>query len=580
MSHDSGVCLIRNDKVLAALNEERLSRLKQAPGVPFLALRQICALAGVSPSDITHVAVANRLQTAAPPLTSNFCDEQGHCPLSMRIAEILDSIPGGAALLRSPMALSLYQTFGKFAPSALLRRLRAALQELGIHAPIKLYDHHDCHIAAGYYTSGQDRCVVLSNDGFGDGACSKVGLGEGGKLRTFNANSFYNSIGVYYNHVTHFCGFTKAHHAGKVTGLAAHGDASRTLKFFENAISWSEKHERYVNRLGVFRNALNIIHREFSGVDPKHLAAGIQRHLENTLANMAAHFRRKFSCPNICLTGGVHANVRVNQVISEVDNFGNVYVFPHMGDGGLAMGAAFLGLTNGGSKELTPRRLEHVYFGPDFSDKDLTNALQDQGLAFDRPANIAGEAADHLANGRIVARFDGKMEYGPRALGNRSILYRAGDPKVNTWLNQQLKRTEFMPFAPVLRELDASKYLENYSSATAHTAQFMTITYRVTQRCKDEAPAVVHIDSTARPQILKPGLNDGYYNILSEYDRLTGCGVLVNTSFNLHEEPIICTPKEAIRSFFESNLDVLILGPFLIKNPTRMQAWNSANATA
>lgn len=580
MSHDSGVCLIRGDQVLAAVNEERLCRIKQAPGVPLLALQQICKLGGISPNEITMVAVANRLQTTAPPLTSDFCDEQGRCATSMKIAELLDAIPGGGVLLRSPMALSLYQTLGALIPSKLLSALKTALREIGVRVPVKLFDHHDCHIAAAYYTGGYDRCVVLSNDGFGDGACSKIGLGEGGKLRTFQANSFYNSIGVYYNHVTHFCGFSKAHHAGKVTGLAAHGEASKTLGFFESAISWNKDQERYVNKLGVFRNALKRIHREFKGVESKHLAAGIQRHLENTLANMAAHFQQKYSCENIALTGGVHANVRANQVIAEVDNSKNVYIFPHMGDGGLAMGAAFLGLTNGGIDALNPKRLEHVYFGPEFSESEYISAMQERGLTGDRPENLAAEAAEHLAAGRIVARFDGKMEYGPRALGNRSILYRAGDPKVNTWLNQQLRRTEFMPFAPVLRELDASKYLENYSSATAHTAQFMTITYRVTQRCKDEAPAVVHIDNTARPQILKPGLNDGYYNILSEYDRLTGCGVLVNTSFNLHEEPIICTPKEAIRSFFESNLDVLILGPFLIKNPIRMQMWNSPNATA
>ena len=161
------------------------------------------------------------------------------------------------------------------------------------------------------------------------------------------------------------------------------------------------------------------------------------------------------------------------------------------------------------------------------------------------------------------------MEFGPRALGNRSILYGAKDRHVNKWLNDQLKRTEFMPFAPVCRDVDADAFFKNVTPATSHTAEFMTITYDATDRCKQEAPAVVHVDGTARPQIVRREINPEYYDILSEYHRLTGLSILVNTSFNMHEEPIIRTAPEAVAAFFKSHIDSLALGPFLADNPDR-----------
>ena len=195
--------------------------------------------------------------------------------------------------------------------------------------------------------------------------------------------------------------------------------------------------------------------------------------------------------------------------------------------------------------------------------------MRRRALAFDRPKDLAVEIAKELAADRIVARFDGRMEYGPRALGNRSILYPATRPDVNTWLNRQLRRTEFMPFAPVVRLQDAADFFQGFDERTAHTAEFMTITYDVTERCRQEAPAIVHVDGTARPQVLRRDVNPGYYDILEEYHRLTGLSVLVNTSFNMHEEPIVCTPEDAIKAFFESDLDVLVMGPFVVRNSRR-----------
>jgi carbamoyltransferase len=237
-----------------------------------------------------------------------------------------------------------------------------------------------------------------------------------------------------------------------------------------------------------------------------------------------------------------------------------------MGDGGLALGAAYLAQAAVYPDETRPAVLDDVYLGPSYPEAAVAKCLRDAGVAFTRPENLAARVAAHLRDDKIVARCDGRMEYGPRALGNRSIMYPATKPEVNKWLNQQLKRTEFMPFAPVIRASDATAFFERINCKTAHTAEFMTITFDVTARCKREAPAVVHIDGTARPQVLRREVNPDYYDILDEYHKLTGLSVLVNTSFNIHEEPIVCTPRDALKAFYESNLDVMVLGPFLLEN--------------
>ena len=407
---------------------------------------------------------------------------------------------------------------------------------------------------------------MVSNDGWGDGLCAKVAIGKGGKFRTISSNTFYSSLGSYYNYVTHFCGFKKIYHAGKTTGLAAYGDPAKTIDYFRKNIPWVEGEGRYVNRGQVFTNALKDVHATFQGMEPRHLAAGVQRHLEEVSGAMVRHYVNKTGQRKVAVVGGVHANVRANQVIAELPEVEQLYVFPNMGDGGLGLGAAYLAYAEHQATPVVPRALETLYLGSSYSDAEIEDLLRKEGISFTRPEDINSEIARYLSRGYIVARFAGKMEYGPRALCNRSILYEATQPEVNKWLNTQLQRTEFMPFAPVMRDVDASTYLKNYDSKTSHTAQFMTITYNVTDTCKEESPAVVHIDGTARPQVVYPGMNDGMYDILTKYKALTGRGILVNTSFNMHNEPIVCSPQDAVSAYRRGNLDILVLNDFLIVN--------------
>lgn len=567
-SHDAGIAVIQDGNVLAAINEERFTRVKNASGFPRLCLERIWNIAGVEPSEIERVSIAGT-SLGAPPLNNDFSDEQGRYSLSQILAETLDKLPLGNTLLSTNIATSIYRKYVNARMHSQLPKIESMVRDLGISAPIDAIDHHDAHVAAAYYASGYPRCLVFSNDGFGDGMCAKVGFVDrpGGKLKIISGNIFYNSLGTYYNYVTHFCGFMKGHHAGKTTGLAAYGDPDKTIEIFRDLIEWSETKGIYINRGKLFRNCLHDVHNKLAGFSREDAAAGMQKHLEDVLVKMVKHYVLKTGCGSIALVGGVHANVKVNQRIADLSEVEEVYVFPNMGDGGLSLGAAYLSWAQANDWSVTPKALRTTYLGPDYSETEIGNSFAGvANLSWRRLDNVSECIAGCLRDGKIVARFDGRMEYGPRALGNRSILYSATDASVNQWLNEQLHRTEFMPFAPVIREEDAEDFFVGIDRKIQKAAEFMTITCNVTERCIKEAPAVVHVDKTARPQIIRREVNPVYYDILTEYKKLTGMSVLVNTSFNMHEEPIVCTPQDAVKAFLDSNLDVLAIGPFVVEN--------------
>jgi carbamoyltransferase len=261
--------------------------------------------------------------------------------------------------------------------------------------------------------------------------------------------------------------------------------------------------------------------------------------------------------------------VKVNQRVRELDCVDDVYVHPNMGDGGLAMGAAYAVWSDrvhrAGEVPL-PRFLPTVYLGPSYSDAQIESALKKSGLAYEKHADIENRVAELIRQDRIVGRFNGRMEYGPRALGNRSILASATDKRINDWLNKRLKRTEFMPFAPSILEEDAADFFLGWSSQ--HTpARFMAMTYDMPNEKAALVPAVSHVDLTARPQVVRKKDNPSYYRIIERYKALTGLPVIINTSFNMHEEPIVCTPEDAIRSLVDGSVDVLAIGNYIVHSP-------------
>jgi carbamoyltransferase len=291
----------------------------------------------------------------------------------------------------------------------------------------------------------------------------------------------------------------------------------------------------------------------------------MQQVLEETLQYIQ-HWVDTTHCDD---AGGVFANVKLNQRVHELENVRSLFVHPGMGDEGLALGAAFAvnaALSKTVSLRADSLKLTDVYFGPYFSSREIEEAIVREGLNAEYLPDIERRIAELLARGHVVARFDGRMEYGSRALGNRSILYQPTDPTVNDWLNKRLKRTEFMPFAPVTLDDFADQCYENLDGAR-YPAKFMTITFNCTDWMKQHCPAVVHVDGTARPQLVDEETNPSYARILQEYHKLTGLPCVINTSFNMHEEPIVCTPTDAVRAFNDGGLDYLAMGNYLIDTP-------------
>ncbi|MDX1436539.1 MAG: carbamoyltransferase C-terminal domain-containing protein, partial [Anaerolineales bacterium] len=284
---------------------------------------------------------------------------------------------------------------------------------------------------------------------------------------------------------------------------------------------------------------------------------------------------------NVAVAGGVFANVKFNQRIHELEEVDHFFVHPAMDDSGLSVGGALAALL--GSPEIDASRvrqpLENVYFGPGYSDDDIKGAIKKSGLDARRQPEMARTIAQLLAEGHVVARFTGRMEYGPRALGHRSILYQTTDPSVNDWLNENLNRTEFMPFAPATLVEYADRCYLGLDGAR-NAARFMTITFNCTPAMQAESPGVVHVDGTARPQIIDPDSAPDFYKILSAYHEITGIPSVINTSFNMHEEPIVCTPEDALRSFKQGNLAYLALGDWLVAHPNQGKAGREGRAVA
>jgi len=449
--------------------------------------------------------------------------------------------------------------------------------------PRQHVDHHTCHAASAYYPSGFDEAEVITMDGVGDTYSCRFFHGKGGKL-TARAEFFHSQLhlGHDYEYVTTMLGFHPHRHCGKVTGLSAHGtpdarllrelsswldevwSASRGVPYFfmlhsQHGITDGDPHFDEARR-----QLREVRQRRFGDWSDRDLAGAIQQLLERDTLRLIERSIPEIDGQPVCLAGGVFANVKLNKVVKDM-GFGQVFVQPAMSDGGLAFGGPLQLLGERG--ELSPYRLESVYLGPEYDDDQIRQAIVGEGLEARRYDELEPVVAELLASGRVVARFAGRMEYGPRALGNRSILYHCADASVNDWLNKRLDRTEFMPFAPMTLEEEVGKSFVGLEGAE-HTAEFMTIISDCSDWFKRECPAAVHVDGTARPQIVRKRTNPSLHRLLEEYRSRSGVGTLVNTSFNMHEEPIVCTPQDAVRAFMRGHLDYLAIGSYLVENPS------------
>lgn len=568
---DSGAAIVEDGRILAAINEERLSRLKLVVGFPRAAIREALRLSGTDVSQLDAVIVAGQRELLIDELRP-FDGLFEHWESKKGLGGLIKRVAGTFSLYgrRFPFLQRAY--YLALAPSFARRRRaieRILRDEYGVRCPIVFADHHLCHVASAYFTAGFEDALVVSLDGGGDGRSGLLYAVRDGRFEFLHETSAYNSLGNYYAYVTHISGFKAHKHEGKITGLAAYGEPEfqPLLREFVDEVDGT-----LVNKGGVvFTEAVRALERRLpEGWKRENLAASIQLHFEDVIRRLVGHWNEASGMRSIALAGGVFANVRVNEEVLELPGVERVFVHPGMGDGGLCVGAALAACIPGileSPMSWQPDPLPHVYFGRDLADTEIGEAMGRAGLTpVALEASLERTIAELLAEGYVVARAAGRMEYGPRALGNRSILYQPTDPTVNDWLNDNLRRTEFMPFAPAIRMEARDRCFENGSGAW-HAAEFMTVTFHCTEWMKEHMPGVVHLDGTARPQLVRRETNPGYYRIIEEFEQLTGLPGIINTSFNMHEEPIVCTADDCVRAFLEGHIDYLALGGHLIAHP-------------
>ncbi len=605
LDKDSHATLMVDDQIVAAVGEERLTRVKLQHGFPHQAVHECLQLAGVSLRDVDHVAypfwdlagerdailrrarhevtelgladlrrchdLVADARARGPyddrgmPLDFEGYDEYMRKPWSRRQAYELaaGTAAGDAATDR---ALSV-----RWVADALRQHakdqddLDRSLRALGLRDKLTRVEHHVAHQANAFWSSGYERALVVTVDAYGSGLSGSIAVGhvETG-IRRVAEFDFPHSLGLFYEHLTSALGFKPSRHEGKILGLAAYGDPS----ILHDAVR-----ARFRVENGVFRyaGANNHFFPRWLALHfrKKDIAAAYQKVLEEVVCEIVAFHLGATGETNVCLSGGVTANVKLNQRVAEVPGVTSLWVHPAMGDGGTGTGAAMHLLRERLGASFRPGRMRDAYLGRAYSPEEVRRALSANNLTWTEPADLARQVAGLIHSGKVVARFDGRMEYGPRALGNRSVVYHAREPQVNRWLNKQLARTEFMPFAPVTLWEERHRYYKNVD-VSEPAASFMTVTVDCTDAMLRECPAAVHVDGTARPQLIRREVNPGYYDILAAYKEISGgTASLINTSFNMHEEPIVASPEDAIRAFRLGHLDVLAIGPCLVLNPDR-----------
>lgn len=552
--HESSVGILVDGKLVAAAAEERFTRVKNDGGFPHRALEYVLRRAGVRASDVDHVAYA-----ALPFTQERLRDLSGYAENVLYVAQASDrALHKLSHLANYTRALLLNKEWTSWGGTA--RKMRKELATVGLAEKLVHVDHHLAHVASAYFASGFDRCLAVSLDGYGSGQAGSFYLAEGGKLKLLTPIPYPHSLGTFYRRVTQALGYKPNRHEGKIVGLAAFGDPSKL--YAEIRSRFDLEHDDYYR----FKSAQDAYYerRLVDRHEPADIAAAYQRVLEDVATHYVSKWVRKTGVDKVCCAGGVFANVKMNQRIMEIPEVEKMFVFPAMGDGGVGVGAALA--LHADLRGLEPQAITDMYLGPDYTGAEIEKALRASGLSFRQAPEIEKDIAELLVKNKVVARFAGAMEFGPRALGNRSILYPAIEPSVNKWLNDRLRRTEFMPFAPISLDAKANDLYEKIDRVR-HAAQFMTVTTDCTPLMKKQSPAAVHVDGTARPQLVRAEVNPSMHEILTHYYARSGIPTLINTSYNMHEEPIVCSPDDAIRAFKDGRLEVLAIGDFLVESP-------------
>ena len=546
MHEDSNSCaaLFVDRRLEFAAAEERFTRIRFHAGRPQRTLATVRQRYGVGAQDVDAVVMANRF-SFLPSLPVPLLPQEEHDMFGMAHRMYLMY---QEALWRSPGARAAAEKINR----ALLRRRFPRM--------VHLADHHTAHAYSAYMTSGFEEATAITADGFGDGSSGKVFRCAAGRCHELYGGSAVNSVGIFHAEIAQILGID-ARLGGKVTGMAAYGDPHRAYPLVERLIALSPDRRGFVLPPIRARRLDRSPYSELAGLPRRDVAAAVQQRLEDVFLPYVETAVTNSGIPDVVVAGGVFGNVKLIQRILELPSVRRVFVHPAMNDHGIAVGAGLEYLAR--VHALRPSPLQNIFLGPDYSDEECARALDESSLHYREERDIDARVAALIADGKVVARFSGRMEYGPRALGNRSILYRSDDPSVNDWLNRRLGRKEYMPFAPAtLAEAAADCYGD--LSRSRECVRFMTVAVPCTEYMRRMSAGAVHIDGTARPQVVSEADNQSYYRILRLYREHTGVPSVINTSFNMHEEPIVCAPEDACRAFRAAGLPYLAMNRFLV----------------
>lgn len=551
----SSACLLNDQNLIAAASEERFSRKKLDNSFPNKSIDYVLLEGKINLSQVDKICYS---------WSKGFQDDLILTYFDRIVYETKNN-PKGLNLFRDRINVELLrdkikrQEFFDF-----LKNNKAEAKGI-------IYSHHEAHMYSALCFSGYENSLIITSDGRGDFESLSVSEYKKGKVKKIYSATSNDSLGTFYARVSKLLGFKPHRHEGKVTGLSANGDYRKCINLFQKMIKFKDGkiygingdyYKSFHDDYGKFKAWSNEAKKKLKNFKKIDIAAAAQKHLEDILLKMVNFYTKKTKQKNICLAGGVFANVLVNQKIRELKNINNIFIQPQMGDGGLALGAAA-----GYFFEKTKKMINfnNMYLGPKYKINIINkNKLEKKyKIKLSKEKNLSDFISKKISENKVVGLFQGRMEFGPRALCNRSILYHCFDKKINDNLNKRLNRSEFMPFAPVVTDKFARKAFKNWKKSHK-SSKFMTMTYHCTNFMKKNCPAIVHVDGTARPQILYKKDNPLMYKILLSWHKKTNQIALLNTSFNHHEEPIVCTPEDAIKSFKRKNVDILILDNFVV----------------
>ena len=546
--HDSSACLVRDGELLFAIAEERISRLKHDARFPRLAIQACLDFAGVQAADLDFVCFG------WPHAGASFrhdlkCFATGK--LRAGYLNVLNS---------SRQFVSMWHQHGG--------AKRFTEQFGNVKAGMRFVDHHFAHAISAYAYSGFADAAVVVMDGRGAWEATSIWHGKNGRLDPLLTIPFPDSVGYFYSEFTEYLGFQRNSDEWKVMGLAPYGKPGVDLSSFIDPHSgpYRVNVSRLVGKAQApFASMISLLgpaRLPESEIEDRHkdIAYAVQEACENAMMSVARLATEKTGSRNLCLAGGVALNSKANGKILSTGLVDKIFVQPAASDDGVALGAALAPYLDGGGK-LPNRAMRHAYLGTSFEDSAIEPVLRTYKLRYTRRLDIAATAAELLSHGKILGWFQGRMEFGPRALGNRSILADPRDPQMTEKVNNAVKFREWWrPFAPSFQKEIAADYLESASDSP-----FMILTAQVRPEKRSVIPAVTHVDGSARPQTVEKETNPLYWRLIDEFGKRTGVPVIMNTSFNLRGEAIVNTPTDAVRTFFSSGMDALCIGSFLVE---------------